>query len=450
MRNSKILIFLIPFLFLVAFLKNISVTSFDIKDNEFTSYIIAPILSLPIFIVFSLKEEKRRERKFFSIFAICSLFLLISLLLQIYLKIKFSYLYYSFRLDLLSMAFFVIIFYLLIFGEINFKAVIFSLLSIPLFFLPIFMVRSYFNDLNVLLVSPFGKLFGLKQEGNVFSNGEINISISEECTSPAIFLAFFIFILLISYFFDGDRKKKISFVVFSFLLLFVLNLVRIVLILYLLSKNQVQHISGVPFFYLGIAISIFSYKKFGLKEPSFKISEVEFKRVILLFVFSILFFFIQDPRKGATFEDLERIDLAENFSKSFLNYSGFFTNRSFQFYFINESYVILAPHKLFESKIQELKYQFLNMSNNSKINSSCYLLFDNFSAEIIDFSIQNKTFCSIFAERYSNKGFFSIGILNNIETNQSIKVKGVACSLPKEYEKINNKCVILLKRIVEE
>jgi exosortase/archaeosortase family protein len=450
MKNSKILIFLIPFLFLVGFLKNISITSFDIKDNEFTSYIIAPILSLPIFMIFSLKEKERKKRRFFSIFAICSFLLLTSLLLQIYLKIKFSYLYYSFRLDLLSLAFFVAIFYLLVFGRISFKAVIFSLLSVPLFFLPIFMLRSYFNELNVFLVSPFGNLFGLRQEGNIFSNGKVNISISEECTSPAVFLAFFIFILLISYFFDGERRKKILFITFSFLLLFLLNLVRIVLILYLLSINQVRHISGVPFFYLGIAISIFSYKKFGLKEPSFKIGEVEFKKIISLFVFSLLFFFVQDPRKGVNFENLERINLSVNFSEPLLNYSGFFTNRSFQFYFINESYVILAPHKLFESKIQDLKYQFLNMSNNSEINSSCYLLFKNFSAEIIDFSIQNKTFCSIFAESYSNKGFFSIGILSNIETNQSIEVNGVACTLPKEYEKINNNCVILLKRIVEK
>jgi hypothetical protein len=78
------------------------------------------------------------------------------------------------------------------------------------------------------------------------------------------------------------------------------------------------------------------------------------------------------------------------------------------------------------------------------------LLFDNFSAELVDFSIGNKTFCSIFAESYSKKGFFSIAILSNVETNQSIKVNGVACTLPKEYEKINNNCVILLKRIVEE
>jgi len=450
MKKSQILIFLLPFLLFLAFFKNVSITSFDIKDNVFTSYIIAPILSLPIFMIFSFKETKRREINLLFIFTICSFLLLISLILQIYLKIKFSYLYYSFRLDLLSIAFFVAIFYLLIFNRINLKAILFSLLSIPLLFLPAFILRSYFNDLNVFLASPFAKIFGLEQQAEIFSKNGISIAISEECTSPSVFVAFFIFIILISYFFNASKKRKIAFIIFSFILLFVLNLIRIILILFFLSNNKVEHISGVPFFYLGIAISIFSFKKFGLEQPRFKIEKLELKRTLSLLVFSILLFFIQSPKNGASFEELENLNLIANFSQPFLNRSGFSTNRSFQFYFINDSYVLIAPHKLFESKIENLKYQFLNMSNNSKINTSCYLLFDNFSAELVDFSIGNKTFCSIFAESYSKKGFFSIAILSNVETNQSIKINGVACTLPKEHEKINNNCVILLKRIVEE
>jgi exosortase/archaeosortase family protein len=450
MKKMNILTFLLPFLLFLAFFKNVSITSLDIKDNVFTSYIIAPILSLPIFMIFSFKEEKKKRINFFLVFAICSFLLLISLILQIYLKIKFSYLYYSFRLDLLSIAFFVAIFYLLLFGGVNLKAVIFSLLSIPLFFLPIFMLRNYFNELNILLVSPFGKIFGLEQQGKIFSKNGISIAISEECTSPSVFVAFFIFILLISYFFNASKKRKIVFITFSFLLLFVLNLIRIILILFFLSNNKIQHISGVPFFYLGIAISIFSFKKFGLEQPRFRIEKLELKRALSLLVFSILLFFIQQPKIGASFEELENLNIITNISQPFLNRSGFSTNRSFQFYYINDSYVLIAPHKLFESKIENLKYQFLNMSNNSKINTSCYLLFDNFSAELVDFSIGNKTFCSIFAESYSKKGFFSIAILNNLETNESIKTESVACSFPAEYTKINNKCVILLKRIVEE
>jgi|GEM_PF-5461726 len=449
MKKLQVLVFLLPFLMFLAFFRNISITDFDIKDNVFTSYIIAPILSLPFFMIFSFKETSKKDLKFHFIFAICSFLILSSLILQIYLKIRFSYLYYSFRLDLLSIAFFVAVFYLLIFNKINLKAILFSTLSIPLLFFPVFMLKDYFNAFNVALASPFGKLFGLTQDSEIFSKNGINIAITDECTSTSVFIAFFIFILLITYFFDGTKKRKIIFIAFSFFLLFILNFIRIILILFFLSNGKLQHLSGVPFFYFGIAISIFSFNKFGLKQPKFKIPNVEPNRIVALFAFSIIFFLIQDPKIGMNFEQIQNLNLISNFSKPFLNHTGFYTNKGFQFYYINQSYVLIAPHKLFDSKIFELKQQFLNISNISKIEASCYLFFDNFSAQLFDFSLQNNTFCAVFAESYSAKGFFSVAILSNVESNSSIDFKGILCNLPLSYTKINNNCIILLKRVVE-
>ncbi|MGB9703128.1 MAG: archaeosortase/exosortase family protein [Candidatus Micrarchaeales archaeon] len=450
MEKLKFLILFIPFFFFIAFLKNILISGFDIKDNVFTSYIIAPLLSLPFFIMFSFKETKENKKiSFSSILALSSFLMLLNLILQIYLQIKFSYLYYTFRLDLLSIVFFVMIFYFLIFGNVNLKVVFFSLLSVPLFFLLFFFLGDYFNKLNLLFLYPVIKILNLKEEGIVVSNGSINIAIKEECTSPSVFLAFLIYIILVSYFFDGKKKDKLFFIIFSFLVLFFFNLLRISIILFFLSKGIIQHIGGVPFFYLGIAVAIFSFKKFKLTQPNFEIKGVRRERIILLLFFSLLFFFSQNPKRGLTFEELNSINKEINYTRPFLNYTGFSTERGFQFYFLNQSYILIAPHRMFESSIELLKHQFFNITNSSSILFSTYLIFENYSAEIYDIRIANNTFCAIFGESYSKKGFFSIGILSGQETNSTIKIKAIS-SYPEEYKKINNNCVILFEEILQK
>ena len=234
--NTGIAILTIAILLLLV--SSVYITKFEISDTDPSTYVIAPLLMLPVFSIFMLKNKAspRIGKKDLVIGAVT---FAAFLLLILYLRFSLSFLFVSFRVDLLLLPLAIAALVIILFGLENlgkFKALmIYALLASPAVLLPIIKAGGGFTVFNTVIVYGLIKPFvsGIAYSAPItIRAGTYSIGIGQTCVSLGIFVAMALFMIPVAYFYKGRARAKILWVASGVLLLFVLNVARMLGIAY--------------------------------------------------------------------------------------------------------------------------------------------------------------------------------------------------------------------------
>ncbi len=280
-KEQKLRFFGILLLFIAVLLNmasSIAITNFTISDSNPSSYIIVPMLMGLLLILFYAKDSKLNVNpKRNDIIAAVLLFAIYIILLS-YSRLALSYLFMTYRIDMLLMPIFIIALISAIFGinAINrFKIlIIYMLFSSPILLLPILNASSSFALFNANIVYSILRGIGIP----VISNGIVitapsnySISIAKTCVDIGAFIALILFLIPVAYLYDGGTKKKLLWMIASIILMFALNMLRMIFIAIfwayygITSAIALVHLFiGPVLFYLAIIIMILLAGRFGL------------------------------------------------------------------------------------------------------------------------------------------------------------------------------------------
>lgn len=253
------------------------ITPTTVSDTDPSTYVIVPILMLPVFLLFSLKSrpEPRIGRKDVVLGVVLfAAFILLVLALRLY----FTLLFVSFRMDMLLMPLAIISLVTLLFGVENvvkFRgAIVYSLLASPAVMYPILLQSNTFTQLNTLLVYWLMKPFisGVQYLAPITIQANLHaIAIGQTCVSIGIFIALALFLIPVAYFYDGKSGKKVLWVASGIALLFLLNFFRMLgisLVWLAYGPNAtallVHSFIGVLLFYIIIIVMMLISKFYSL------------------------------------------------------------------------------------------------------------------------------------------------------------------------------------------
>ena len=156
MRRSEILstaiIILALLFFITAYMNSVQP---GISDTDPSTYVIIPILMLPIFFIFKLKEKILPEVKMRDI-AIGISISIVGIALTAYLKYALSFEFSAFGIGFLILPLFVAAFTILTYGMKNLKrfrpVIIYSLFTSPIVLLPVLLQNQNFTAINSAIV----------------------------------------------------------------------------------------------------------------------------------------------------------------------------------------------------------------------------------------------------------------------------------------------------------
>jgi exosortase/archaeosortase family protein len=285
------------------------ITSPSVSDADPSTYVVVPLLMLPLFILFSLKsrpEPSLGRRSLIIGVAGMALFIFLTLVLRLY----FSLFFVSFRIDMLVMPLAIASLISLFFGAHNIKlfrgALVYSLLASPIVLLPLLAQSNFFTQLNsfavYLLLKPFVGAVQYTAPITISANG-YSIGIGQTCVSIGIFIALALFLIPIAYFFEGSVRKKALWVASGVALLLLLNLARMLGISAVwlnygpnATALLVHQFIGVILFYAVIVVIILAAKFYGLevrRQQKRRRSNARVRAapwpIILAFAFSLLY-----------------------------------------------------------------------------------------------------------------------------------------------------------------
>ncbi len=254
------------------------ITPAAVSDADPSTYVIVPILMLPLFLLFSLKSrpEPNVDRKSAIVGASAFvLFLALILLSRLYFTVFFT----SFRIDMLLMPLALFSLVCLLFGIGNAKkfrgAIAYTLLASPIVLFPLLLQFNAFTQFNTLLIynmlKPFVSAVQYSAPITISANG-YSIGIGQACVSIGIFVALALFLIPVAYFYEGRIKDKAIWVAAGIALLFVLNIARMLGISVFWLNNGpnatallIHNFIGVILFYVAIIAMILTSKFFGLE-----------------------------------------------------------------------------------------------------------------------------------------------------------------------------------------
>ncbi|MGC8629149.1 MAG: exosortase/archaeosortase family protein [Candidatus Micrarchaeia archaeon] len=253
------------------------ITSLEIEDTNPATYVVVPVLMLPVFAFFFVKEDFRTDiskRDFLIGLSLFTAFIVAFLLLSFI----FSYEFLSFRIDLLILPLALASFAALIFGYKNMAKFslffVYAAFSSPAVLWPVLMLDQAFAKANTLAIFLMLKSFvkGIIYIAPITISTQISsIEIGQTCVSLGVFVALVFFLVPVAYFYEGKKFNKLVWVVSGFLLLVLLNILRMLSITYywlVYGPSKVvafiHEFIGSVLFYLVILIMILLAGKFGL------------------------------------------------------------------------------------------------------------------------------------------------------------------------------------------
>ncbi len=293
------------------------ITQLQILDTDPSTYVIVPILMLPLLCLFMVKEKltPSPDRKSLKIgIALFALFILLFL----YLRLSLSFWFISYRIDMLLFPIAIASLAMMLFGIVNLRRfavlIIYPVLASPLLFAPIINAYNGFSAVNTeivySLIKPFVSTVSYAPPITL-STPAYAIGIGETCVSIGAFLAIAAFLIPMAYLFRGTLKRKLLWIVSGVLLLLLFNILRMLFIAYYWLANGpnstllVIHLFiGQILFYLAIAIMIIVAGKYGLEIEKLKTknrkkaaSGINFTKsmyalVSAAFAFSIVYFLL--------------------------------------------------------------------------------------------------------------------------------------------------------------
>ena len=276
-------IILFTILIIAALINSFYVTPLQISDSDFSTYIVVPMLMLPLFAIFMLKEgiipEVRRRDALIGI----ALFAIFGLL-TLWLSISLSFLYLSFRIDMLLFPLLIASLAILIFGLRNigkFKAIMtYALFASPSLLIWLSSANYGFVVGNTLfiynIIKPFFAHVSYTAPFTITANSYA-VGIGQTCVGIGVLIATIMFLTPLAYLYEGKLAKKAMWVASGFGLVLLLNVLRMLGIamawFYYGPSNAILTIhifAGVLLFYISIIVMILISGKYGLRFPSKK------------------------------------------------------------------------------------------------------------------------------------------------------------------------------------
>ncbi len=263
---------------LLSMVGTLLITSPSILDTDVATYVVVVMLMLPIFLFFMLKEDLHltKDRKDAAIGVI--VFVLYVLLLAS-LRVGLSSAFLTFRIDALLIPLIIISFATILFGLRNLAKFIpvtlYSLFASPLLLMPILLQNSTFAKVNAIFVYYVIKAFGVPVTLNgisIVSAANTSISIAGTCAPIGTFVALIMFLIPVAYLYKGGISRKVAWVFSGFLIMLLLNFIRMFIIAYYWAYSgigqavAVFHLfAGQILFYGTIIIMLLIAKKYGMQ-----------------------------------------------------------------------------------------------------------------------------------------------------------------------------------------
>ncbi|MDE1824849.1 MAG: exosortase/archaeosortase family protein [Candidatus Micrarchaeota archaeon] len=256
------------------------ITGQNINNLDASSYVIVPIIMLPLFALFLFKEKIEPQFDLIGIALGIAAFVAF-LLLIIVAKLYFQYSFLSYRFDMLLFPIAIFSLALVLFGTRNlrrFRAIAaYSLLASPLALFSMLQLNPVFAQANSIFVYSVLHLFSSSIRylpPFSISAGSYVIGIGEACAGIAVFVALALFMIPIAYLLEGRDRSKVYWVASGFVLLVALNLVRMGSIagVWLLSGPDsavsfVHSFAGILLFYFAIIAMVLLAGRYGLRFP---------------------------------------------------------------------------------------------------------------------------------------------------------------------------------------
>ncbi len=232
-RNGVILL---AVLIAVALAASLYTTQLTISDTDPSTYIAIPMLMLPVFALFFAKEQISPRVKKRDICAALIIFIAL-ILLTAYLRISLSYLFASYSVEMLLFPLLIASFIILIFGLANLKRfwplLLYAVFASPVLLIPIINLNSLFAAFNTQIVYHLLGVFVQNARYiapiTIIANG-YTIGIGESCVGIGLLIAIILLLAPVAWLYYGKPIRKLLWVFSGLLLLFLLNLMRMLII----------------------------------------------------------------------------------------------------------------------------------------------------------------------------------------------------------------------------
>ncbi len=256
------------------------ITPLTISDLDPSTYVIVPIIMLPLFALFIMKEEMTPDVRKKDIIIGAAGFIAF-FLLTLYARLIFSYLFLDFRIDLLLLPILFTSLAVLLFGLKNLPKfnlfLVYSLFASPSILIFLSGFNSSFAVANTVLIYSILKvIFPLavyKAPITITVSGS-SLGIGETCVGLGIMIAIIFFLLPLAYLYNGKPRCKAAWIFSGFVLLLLLNFLRMFFIAlawfaYGASNTllTIHLFAGIILFYITIIVMMLIISKFGLSFP---------------------------------------------------------------------------------------------------------------------------------------------------------------------------------------
>ncbi len=248
-----------------------------ISDTDPSTYVVIPMLMLPVLAFFVIKDGVQPKLTKRSV-ALGIGFFLVFIALTLYLRFELSYYFLSYSIDFILYPLLLLSFVLLLFGKSNVKLfvplLVYSLFASPLILSPLFGLNTGFAILNTQaiyhIISAFTQRLAYSYPITL-TLGTNHIGIGNACVGLGAIIAIALFFLALSKFYSGARRDKIIWTAAGVILFIFLNFLRMLFITIVWlyygpgsAISTVHSFAGILLFYIDIIVMILAAGRFGL------------------------------------------------------------------------------------------------------------------------------------------------------------------------------------------
>ncbi len=281
-RGGSFGLYLITALLALVIACSVAITQPYISDTDASTYIIMPLLMLPVSALFMLKRSSSLRpapgpRSIALGIAIFILLIALSLDLRAWLGPAF----FSYRVDTLLLPLAVLSLAVLIYGYRNLRAfawlAVYAAFASPVILLPLINSNLGFASLNTLAVYYPAKLAlpNLSFSAPITLRlGINNVAIGNSCIGIGALIGLVMLLIPVAYLLDGSMRSKVLWVAIGAALLIALNYLRLLAIAFAWffygpsnSILGVHSVAGQIIFYLTIIVTLLLARWVGLSYP---------------------------------------------------------------------------------------------------------------------------------------------------------------------------------------
>ncbi len=262
-------------------------TNFSVLDTDPASYVIVVMLMLPVFILFSMKEDLHLARSGRELAYGIGVFVLYILLLS-YTRVGLSFVFATFRIDALLIPLALVSFILMLFGASGLRkmapVLIYALFMSPLLLMPLLLQSQAFANINAAFVYGALKQFGVPVTLHgitITSSANTSISIASTCAPIGTFVALIMFLIPVAYLYRGGIGRKTMWLASGLAMMLLLNFARMLWISYnwayygIGEAVAVFHLfAGQIMFYAVIIVMILIATRYGMRLDRLKRGEL--------------------------------------------------------------------------------------------------------------------------------------------------------------------------------